>query len=198
MVAGLREFAITPCGWGYVRARAPGTEARVAAARVNALGLKAFALDVEIEFERAPQAESVAAVTEFCQAFRSQCPDVPIIASSFYRPSLHPRIPWQALRCLADGWAPQCYWEEHPAVPTVEEAMAEAKAMGKPVLITLPGYDQRSEGGDLPTAEQIVGATKTAWAAGAHAVDFFSLDEAMNLPGVIEGITQAPARAGAC
>ena len=54
--------------------------------------------------------------TQFVNALRAGLPDLPIGLNSFWKPSYHPELAWDALRSICDFDTPQVYWRGYNPV----------------------------------------------------------------------------------
>lgn len=90
---------------GYLNARDPAGEARLAAGLVRRHSASFYFANAEAEYERATERVSV----EFAHTFRRELPMLPAALSSFGRIDLHPALDWRAWRDHGFEFHPQAY-----------------------------------------------------------------------------------------
>lgn len=91
--------------WGYLTARDPAGEARLAAELVREHNASFYFANAEVEYERATERVS----REFARTFRRALPTLPAALSSFGRIDLHPNLDWRAWRDHGFEFDPQAY-----------------------------------------------------------------------------------------
>jgi hypothetical protein len=91
--------------WGYLTARDPAGEARLAAELVREHRASFYFANAEVEYERATQRVSLT----FARTFRTELPKLPAALSSFGRIDLHPNLDWHAWHDHGFEFDPQAY-----------------------------------------------------------------------------------------
>lgn len=175
VVAALKTRGIQAWGWHYVYGYDPLGEARIAAQRVQQLGLNGYVIDAEVEYKE--PGKDVAA-RRFLDELKSRIPGVPIALSSFRFPSYHPQLPWQVFLDRCDYNMPQVYWEKaHNPAAQLQRCVTEFRAMSpfRPVIPTGAVYHNN---GWAPTVEDEIEFLQAARLQGLSAANFFSWDEA--------------------
>jgi hypothetical protein len=124
--------------WGYLTARDPAGEARLAAELVREHGASFYFANAEAEYERATQRVSLA----FARTFRNELPKLPAALSSFGRIDLHPKLDWQAWRDHGFEFDPQAY-EADSHLLTPQHCVAAARRVWPIGMIrpTLGAYE---------------------------------------------------------
>jgi hypothetical protein len=172
VVMALREAGIGAWGWHHVHGDDPSTEAAIAIARTQALGLDGYVVEARDEYSRTGM-ESAARL--FMSTVREALA-IPIALSSYRFPNYHPELPWSTFLEFCDIHMPQVSWEHaHDAGAQLHESKRQCDALpnARPYVPTGTAY---STPGWSPTAGEIDDFLNTAKTLDLPAVNFFNWD----------------------
>ncbi len=172
VVQVLRLAGISVWGWHSVYGDHPSTEAAVAIARSEALGLEGYVVNVGKEYQNPGM---VYAARQFMAEVR-QTLKIPIALSSYHFPNYHPELPWATFLEFSDLHMPKVSWDgTHNAGAQLRESKDQCDALpnARPYIPTGAVY---ADSGWSPTTEDINDFMNTAQSLGLKAANFFNWD----------------------
>ncbi len=170
VIRALRDRSISVLGWHYVYGYEPEAEADIALQRIQMLGVDAYVIDAEDQYQLPGRDE---AATIFMGRLRRSLPSFPMALSSYRYPTYHPAFPWPQFLEQVNINMPQVYWVEaqNPADQLVR-CQREFNAI-QPVRPIIPTGSAYLQGDWRPTPEEIVAFMDTARSLNMQAVNFW-------------------------
>lgn len=172
LVDSLKGCGLKVLGWQWIRGDAPREEAKIAAHRINNLGLDGFVCLPDLAYcKKQQQAE------EYLQNLRARIPPIPLGISAHRYPLHFPDFPWQEFLDRSDFVMPRIFWmHSSKPISQLEESVRQyRKFFSNPIIPTGPAFEDYGWKPETAELVKFLAAIKTE---GFPAVNFWLWDYA--------------------